>query len=30
MGKMASAASENVKRIKNKINDNTEEDSPDN
>ncbi|KES16102.1 hypothetical protein GASC598P17_008770 [Gilliamella apis SCGC AB-598-P17] len=30
MGRMASAASENVKRIKNKINDNTEEDSPDN
>ncbi len=30
MGRMASAASENVKRIKNKINDNTEKDSPDN
>ena len=30
MGRMASAASENVKRIKTKINDNTEKDSPDN
>ena len=30
MGRMASAASENVKKIKNKINDNTEKDSPDN
>ena len=30
MGRMASAASENVKRIKNKMNDNPEKDSPDN